>query len=100
MAYNILDDEDNWKRVYAKHLSELSIDDLLKEMRFVGNHFTDDDDSFLEKKIRLSIISDIIKNKLDLADNKLKGVHILSEQEYKDLLTAADLYDKDYNIAG
>jgi len=95
MLYNIINDEENWKKSYARHLSELSNNALLKEMRFVGNHFTDTDEDALDKKIRLDIISTIIENKLDMADNKLKGVHILSEQEYKDLLT----YSNQYNIA-
>lgn len=101
MTYNIINEEDAWKKTYAKHISGLNNTELLKEMRFVGNHFTNDDEEALEKKIRLSIISKIIESKLDIADKIYNGKNIiLSEQEYKDLIDAAELTNINYNVCG
>lgn len=96
MTYNIIDDDENWKKNYAKYLGDLTTDDLVKELNYIFDLSINIDNTDFEEveevKTRVRIIGSIIKNKLDMADNKLKGVHILSETEYKDLLTYANQY--------
>lgn len=99
MTYNILDDEENWKRNYAKHLESLDNESLTKELNFLFDLAINIDNTDFEEvnevKTRVRIVGSIIKTKLDLADNKLQGMHIISEQQYKDLLT----YAEHYNVA-
>jgi len=104
MTYNILDDEENWKKNYAKYLNDLTNENLIKELNYIHELSINIDNTNYEEveemQTRVRIIGSIIKNKLDMADNKLKGVHILSDKEYKDLIDEATTYSEHYNVDG
>lgn len=87
MTYNIVDDEISWKKSYTNYVINLSTDDLVKELIFVANTVSHDLEELLDVKERLIIITNNVKGRLDMADNKLRGVVILSEAEYKQLLS-------------
>ena len=99
MTYNILDDEKHWQNTYKTYLNNLSNDDLIKELVYLSNFNLNDIEELLELKTRLTLITEVIKTKLDLMDDKLKDVHILTNKEYSELVIDAINYSEHYNIS-
>lgn len=59
MSYNILNDENNWKKQYKLYLTGLTVEELVTELNYVVKYNPQDMDETLEMKIRVNLIGQV-----------------------------------------